>query len=73
MEAAIHASSSPLYQERYQRTKRRLGPQRGAKVTQIELGRRLAEAIWYMLTAASTDQPSPGSQSGDSTITTRGP
>ena len=37
MEAAIAASSHPLYRERYQRTKRRLGRQRGAKVAQIEL------------------------------------
>ncbi|MGZ6590148.1 MAG: IS110 family RNA-guided transposase [Solirubrobacteraceae bacterium] len=50
MEAAIAASSHPLYKERYQRTKRRLGRQRGAKVAQIELARKLTEAIWYMLT-----------------------
>jgi transposase len=50
MEAAIAASSHPLYRQRYQRTKRRLGRQRGAKVAQIELARRLSEAIWYMLT-----------------------
>jgi hypothetical protein len=50
MEAAIAASSHPLYRERYQRTKRRLGRQRGAKVAQIELASRLSEAIWYMLT-----------------------
>jgi transposase len=31
MEAAIHAAAHPLYKERYQRTKRRLGRQRGAK------------------------------------------
>ena len=31
MEAAIHAASHPLYKERYQRTKRRLGRQRGAQ------------------------------------------
>ena len=37
MEAAIAASSHPLYKQRYQRTKRRLGRQRGAKVAQIEL------------------------------------
>jgi transposase len=54
MEAAIAASSHPLYKERYQRTKRRLGRQRGAKVAQIELARKLTEAIWYMLTR---DQP----------------
>ncbi len=50
MEAAIHAFAHPLYKERYQRTKRRLGRQRGAKVAQIELARKLTEAIWYMLT-----------------------
>jgi transposase len=50
MEAAIAASSHPLYKDRYQRTKRRLGKQRGAKVAQIDLARKLTEAIWYMLT-----------------------
>jgi transposase len=50
MEAAIAASSPPLYRERYQRTKRRLGRQRGPKVAQIDLARQLTEAIWYMLT-----------------------
>lgn len=50
MEAAIHASTDPLYKDRYQHTKRRLGPQRGAKVAQIELARKLTEAIWHMLT-----------------------
>ena len=54
MEAAIAASSHPLFKERYQRTKRRLGRQRGAKVAQIELARKLTEAIWYML---SRNQP----------------
>jgi hypothetical protein len=43
MEAAIHASAHPLYRERYQRTKRRLGRQRGAKVAQIELAREKAD------------------------------
>jgi transposase len=50
MEAAIAASSHPLYQARYQAIKRRLGRQRGAKVAQIDLARKLTEAIWYMLT-----------------------
>jgi transposase len=50
MEAAIHAAAHPLYRERYQHTKRRLGRQRGAKVAQIDLARKLTEAIWYMLT-----------------------
>jgi hypothetical protein len=59
MEAAIAASSHPLYKERYQRTKRRLGRQRGAKVGQIELARRLTEATWYM-PAANPSSPSLG-------------
>jgi transposase len=50
IEAAIDAASHPLYRERYQRTKRRLGKQRGAKVAQIDLARKLTEAIWHMLT-----------------------
>jgi transposase len=37
-------------QERYQRNNRRLGKQRGAKVAQIDIARRLAHAIWHMLT-----------------------
>ncbi len=50
IEAAIHAAAHPVYAERYQRTRRRLGKQRGPKVAKIELARRLAEAIWHMLT-----------------------
>jgi len=34
---------------RYQRTKRRLGKQRGAKVAQVDIARRLSHAIWHML------------------------
>src|SRR6266511_410076 len=50
VEAAVHASTHPAYRERYQRTKARIGKQRGAKVAQVDLARRLAEAIWHMLT-----------------------
>jgi transposase len=39
-----------MYAERYQHTKRRLGRQRGPKVAQIGLARKLTEAIWHMLT-----------------------
>ena len=46
----MHALRHPVYAERYQRTKRRLGRQRGAKVAQIDLARTLTEAIWHMLT-----------------------
>jgi transposase len=54
VEAATHACRHPLYRERYARTKRRLGKQRGPRVAQVELARRLAEAIWQML---SRNQP----------------
>ena len=50
VEAAIHAGTHPVYRERYQRTKTRLGSQRGPRVAQVDLARKLCEAIWYMLT-----------------------
>jgi transposase len=50
IEATMHALKHPAYSERYQRTKRRLGKQRGAKVAQVDVARRLAHAIWHMLT-----------------------
>jgi transposase len=50
LEATMHALQHPVYRERYQRNKRRLGRQRGPKVVQIDLSRKLAEAIWHMLT-----------------------
>jgi transposase len=50
LEATMHALRHPAYAERYQRTRRRLGKQRGAKVAQVDIARRLAVAIWHMLT-----------------------
>lgn len=50
LEATMHACRHPAYSERYQRTKRRAGRQRGAKVAQVEIARRLTRAIWHMLT-----------------------
>jgi transposase len=50
MEAATHACRHAAYRDRYQRNKQRLGKQRGAKVAQVDIARRLAEAIWHMLT-----------------------
>jgi transposase len=50
IEATMHALRHPAYSARYQRTKRRLGQQRGAKVAQVDVARRLAHAIWHMLT-----------------------
>jgi len=54
IEATNHACRHPLYKPRYERTKKRLGKQRGPKVARVELARRLAHAIWQMLTR---DQP----------------
>jgi transposase len=53
VEAATGACRHPLYRERYQRTKARLGKQRGARVAQVDLARRLAEAIWHTCSAAT--------------------
>jgi transposase len=49
IEATMHALGHPAYAERYQRNKRRLGKQRGPKIAQIDIARRLAHAIWHML------------------------
>ncbi len=54
VEAATHACTHPIYRHRYQQTKARIGKQRGTKVAQIDLARRLTEAIWHML---SRNQP----------------
>jgi transposase len=50
IEAAQHAGRSPDYRELYQRTRQRHGKQRGAKVAAIVVARKLAGAIWHMLT-----------------------
>jgi transposase len=50
MVAATNAAKHPLYRQRYQQTKARVGRQRGPKVAQIQLARTLTEAIWQMLT-----------------------
>jgi transposase len=50
IEAATHAARHPIYRDHYQRTKTRLGKQRGAKIARVEIARKLAEAIWHMLT-----------------------
>jgi transposase len=49
LEATMHALKHPAYAERYRRNKRRLGKQRGAKVAQVDIARRLTHAIWHML------------------------
>jgi len=60
LEATMHALRHPAYAERYQRNKRRLGKQRGARVAQIDIARKLTEAIWHMLTNNQTFAPAPG-------------
>ena len=50
IEAATHAARDARYRDRYERTKRRLGRQRGAKVARVEVARQLAHAIWHVLT-----------------------
>jgi transposase len=57
IEATMHALKHPTYAERYQRNKQRLGKQRGAKVAQIDIARRLAHAIWHMLSRNQTFAP----------------
>lgn len=54
VEAAIGASRHPVYADHYQKTRQRLGPQRGVKVARVEVARKITEAIWWMLTR---DQP----------------
>jgi transposase len=54
IEAAVHASTSRYYRDLYQTTASRLGRQRGRKVARVVIARKLAEAIWHMLT---TNQP----------------
>jgi transposase len=50
IEAATHASRHPVYRDRYERNKRRLGRQRGSKVARVDIARELSTAIWHMLT-----------------------
>ena len=50
VEAAVHACHQDAFRDRYQRNKRRLGKQRGAKVAQVDIARQISEAIWHMLT-----------------------
>jgi transposase len=50
IEAATHAARHTHYRDRYERTRKRLGKQRGAKIARVDLARQLAEAIWWVLT-----------------------
>jgi transposase len=57
IEAALHAGPSPVYRERYMRTRARLGPFRGSKIARIDVARRLTESIWHMLTKGEPFAP----------------
>jgi transposase len=54
VEAAHSAARHPAYQPVRERMRARHGRKRGTKIAAIEIGRRLSEAIWHMLT---TNQP----------------
>ncbi|MDP9307478.1 MAG: IS110 family transposase [Actinomycetota bacterium] len=54
VEAAHSAARHPAYSPVRVRMRARHGPKRGTKIAAIEIGRRLSEAIWHMLT---TNQP----------------
>ena len=60
----MHALKHPAYSARYQRTKRKLGKQRGAKVAPVDIARRLAHAIWHMLTRGEERSTRRRSSSG---------
>ena len=62
VEAAVHAARHPVYIDHYQRTKVRLGRQRGAKVARVEIARKLTEAIWHMLTKGEPFAPAGPTQ-----------
>jgi len=62
IEAAHSAGRTPFYRDRYQATKRRLGKQRGSKVAAVDVARKLAEAIWYMLTRNQPFAPAGASR-----------
>lgn len=65
LEAAMYTLRHPAYAERYEHNKQRLGKQRGARVAQVDLARKLTEAIWHMLT---TNQPFDPTAAGGATL-----
>ncbi len=50
IEAAHTAGRDPPYRPIVERMRTRHGKKRGSKIAAIEIGRRLSEAIWHMLT-----------------------
>lgn len=60
IEAATHACRHTAYRQRYLRTRRRLGKQRGPRVARVEVARSLATAIWHILTKREPFAPPAG-------------
>ena len=52
----MRALKLPAYSERHPGRQEAMGTQHGAKVAQVDLARRLAHAIWHML---STEKFAP--------------
>jgi transposase len=63
VEAAQHAARSDHYRPLYERTKARLGRNRGSKIARITVARKLAEAIWQMLTRNQPFAPAGAAKS----------
>lgn len=57
IEAAVHGCRHPAFAAKHQRTKQRLGKQRGAKVARVETARRITTAIYWMLTRQEQFNP----------------
>jgi transposase len=68
LEATLHAVRHDAYRDRYQATKKRLGRQRGAKVAQIDIARKLAEATWHMLTYQQPFNPTSQTAGGATSV-----
>ena len=60
LEATMHALRHPAYASATSETSAASGKQRGARVAQIDIARKLAEAIWHMLTNNQPFAPAPG-------------
>jgi transposase len=63
IEAAHSAGRHRRYRPVVERMRARHGRKRGSKIAAVEIGRRLSEAIWYMLTRdrpfAAAGAPTP--------------
>lgn len=57
IEAAVHGCRHPAFAAKYQRTRQRLGKQRGPNIARIEVARRITHAIYWMLTREEEFNP----------------